>query len=604
MPKIFQRICTVAAACVVIVACTPSEHPTSSSSDENAEAVNQLSCKDGCVIANSATLRSLSHLVMSDSGGQKLVVAFGQVKGRPGDAIRLQYKPERAKETGPAYFFLHVSGAPRSSKISRRDLIKGVTVAFLSSVEPTSLTLAVDGSEFNGDFSGEIIVTTDAALLNSTLQAQTVTKDYARAIGPTVECEITAKAGQCGASSWSASPFRANGFYGAFQSGDGTGVSVPITITFTKPILSVRVVVYDPTYPTNSFTASGPTGSRTFGFQHSGIPGFEGYSLASGTLTGEFTSVVLTPGDEDYVGYSMYVTAAVDTGPPRLDVDCDPAVVERGKSVTCSMRVTGGQTPKEPEWTFDSPGLSADLGGQIRYPYSDGDSASTTWSGTMVVSGSVSGSALIDGKRVADTARVEVTPRQWRAQNVLAQPRNVSFGGQGPLPPLPPVESELGRAVMNANLIRCGAAGSSCQFVSSGPNKSLGYYLSPPLRLDLLVYLNDSALATNSAWRQSFGSSRVDGRCSRTDIDSPNLRDLVAQHEGLNPDVHRNSHTRIYRDVMDTLGVTLLETAVIGVVPGVDSLLTRARNAALHESQTIDAPNSTRNPFVLPCRLF
>ena len=394
---------------------------------------------------------------------------------------------------------------------------------------------------------------------------------------------------------------------GTFQSFGGTNASRRMEIFFSSPVSSVTVTIHDPTFGGNSVEAINSAGqlidSRAFtGNNQPGVYSADTRTVSATPMGGRIARVVLIPADADYVAYSF----SFRLGNVEFTVTCLPASVERAQTVACEMKVSGGASLTAPEWEFDSPSIGPFVSRPIRYPSpSSSDAVSTTWSGVMALSGTVTGSAVVNGQRVSEQASISVTPRPWRTAGIRAARPTVNYLGQGVLPTVPTKDANLGQAAMGARLLTCPDPGVGCFFVPDGPNRGLGYYLSIPIALSLDVSINEAALAPNSPWRMSFPSARSNGRCSRADIEGVNLRELVLQHEGLNPDVHQNSHTRIYRDAMDSTGVTIMEAAVIGGIPTVEDLFNRAFSASSKEGLTIDDSTSRRNPIRLPaCRLF
>ncbi len=394
---------------------------------------------------------------------------------------------------------------------------------------------------------------------------------------------------------------------GTFQSNGGTNASRQMEVSFSSPVTSVTVTIHDPTYSGNTVQALNAAGALVAleaftGNNQPGVYSADTRTVSATSTSGLISRIVLIPADLDYVAYSL----SFRVGQVDFTVSCLPATVQRGETIMCSMALSDGTAPKDPEWTFDSPSISDELPRPIRYPGASGsDTPMTTWFGEIVISGEVTGSALINGQRVTERATVAVTPRAWRSSGIQVQRRAVDYVGQGALPSVPTKDEDLGKADLGARLLRCNESGAGCSFITRGPNRGLGYLTLMPITLSLAVSINETALAVNSSWRQSFPSSRVNGRCARSDIEGINLRDLVLQHEGLNPDVHVNSHTRIFRDAMDTTGVSIMETGVYGAIPTVASLFEQANAAAFLDAKQIDQASSLRNPLRLPgCRLF
>jgi hypothetical protein len=100
-------------------------------------------------------------------------------------------------------------------------------------------------------------------------------------------------------------PYAPGDPFGDFQSDPGTGVSAPITITFSQPVTSVTITIEDPTYAGNAMTAYRPDGSiaGSVSFTGSGIPGIDIPDTQTITADG-IVRIVLTPAPLDYVAYA------------------------------------------------------------------------------------------------------------------------------------------------------------------------------------------------------------------------------------------------------------------------------------------------------------
>lgn len=93
---------------------------------------------------------------------------------------------------------------------------------------------------------------------------------------------------------------------GTFSSKAGSGASVTITVTFSRPVQSVTVTIYDPTYSGNQAVAYDGTGVwlGSVSFAYTGIPGHN--TPDTKTLNAANTRRVdLVPAPADYVAYDM-----------------------------------------------------------------------------------------------------------------------------------------------------------------------------------------------------------------------------------------------------------------------------------------------------------
>ena len=286
----------------------------------------------------------------------------------------------------------------------------------------------------------------------------------------------------------------------------------------------------------------------------------------------------------------------------RLNVSCTPNSVTRGEDVRCVMSRTNGGTLTEPSWRFENPQL--DPGITFTYP-EYGDVPDTVWAGPLAVGGTVRAYAKLDGVMDSASTALSVLPRPWRTTYPIGPHQPVRYLGQGSLNPIPPSVGSFGNAYMGLDLqILCRAP--VCRRIDQGPNRKLKYYLTPPItHAEYDVAINVVALAPGSSWRMSLPVNRVGGRCSASDAASLPLQSLIEQHEGLDPDTHVNSHTRVFRDVVDSIGPRTMEAAVEGVLPGPRALIAMVDNLALSESKRIvdDTLPGTRNPLRIPCTI-
>ncbi|HVO36490.1 MAG TPA: hypothetical protein VMT21_13035 [Gemmatimonadales bacterium] len=111
--------------------------------------------------------------------------------------------------------------------------------------------------------------------------------------------------GACTAITVGIAPYAPGDPFGDFQSDPGTGVSNPITVTFSQPVQSVTLTIEDPTYDGNAMTAYRADGSvaGTVSFAGSGVPGIDIPDSETITAAG-MVRIVLTPAPLDYVAYS------------------------------------------------------------------------------------------------------------------------------------------------------------------------------------------------------------------------------------------------------------------------------------------------------------
>lgn len=304
-------------------------------------------------------------------------------------------------------------------------------------------------------------------------------------------------------------------------------------------------------------------------------------------IPGGFNRVVVTG--------SSYLAALVNVRyrlAAKLTVKCNPASVERGTDVRCVM--SAGGPISSPEWSFRNDSVVGDP------PIDGGD---TVWTGPVAIGGTVIGKADVGGQSMTDTAKIAVTDRPWRANGKRIATTLPTVLLQSPaLPPYPRVQHDLGRAVMQVDVDRP-VSNPLVRHISAGPNTGFDYFSDMPLVYrEWKVDINEAALRSTSAWRLSFPSGiTMTGTCTRSQLDR--LRALLEAHEGTEPDRHSNSHTRIFRDFVDSAGVTLIERAVYGVNPSPSTILGQINNGAVAHSR-LQTDSTSRNPLnSLNCNL-
>ena len=611
MHRMNQRFLTLGAvgtsAVVVLVGCSASRDVAAPRESVSLTGAQIVGCDTVCVTAEGAAPFAAIP-IPADSGDSQVLLARVVWDSVSSGRVRLRLVGAATLTATEAGQRIQLSGALTLSP-TLAELAVGVEAPVGAGSDSLVLTiLRLRSLQVSNATNVQLIVTSPKA-------PRSLTSPWPRRTSPVsalivrndAECDFSFPETECGgAVTATLSVVIPSVGNGTFQSFGGTNASRRMEIFFSSPVSSVTVTIHDPTFGGNSVNAINAAGalidSKAFtGNNQPGVYSSDTRMVSATPLGGQISRVVLIPADADYVAYSF----SFRLGEVEFTVMCLPSSVERAQMVTCEMKVSGGSALTAPEWEFDSPAISQDLPRPIRYPGASGsDAPSATWSGIMAVSGTVKGSVTVSGRRVSEQATITVTSRPWRASGVLAARPAVVYLGQGSHPPIPLVSTDLGHAYFSAPVLTCSDARRGCVSISSGPNRGLIFSSAFPLSLGLEVSINETALASNSTWRQSFPSSRINGRCSRSDVDGVNLRDLIVQHEGLNPDIHPNSHTRIFRDAMDSTGVTIMEAAVVGLVPSFDDLVTQAYDAAYKDAKQIDDSTSLRNPARLPCRLF
>lgn len=210
----------------------------------------------------------------------------------------------------------------------------------------------------------------------------------------------------------------------------------------------------------------------------------------------------------------------------RLVLECNGArqsvSVQRGANVDCTARAEPeGAAVTDARWTFQD---ARGDGPQITGP-----AGQNGWSGPMVVGGTITLTAKVNGAEQSATAAVTVTPRTWR--DSLPAQRTVYCPAAGvstcPLPPRPRYAMDLGQTALGPGRFALPQAG-----VQSGPNT--GWHYIPgeqgPIRFTRLVTYLHSEL-------QNPRSSLFRGACSASQVTG-----WITEHE--------NVHVRKFRQAI------------------------------------------------------
>jgi hypothetical protein len=254
-----------------------------------------------------------SGLYAPDSAA--LLVPLGEVlvQLRPGDSVTLAatVSPDLAASLPPDEQLVAVSG-PDTVRVRLRSGSVGATIYRAVAADSVrihvSLTRRLSASPRSGAFT--VTVNYGSAPLLSAWTPWIA----ASAPGAAATAGLAASATTCTATAPGPSscpditvsivPYAPGDPFGDFQSDPGTGVSNPITITFSQPVTSVTVTIEDPTYAGNAMTAYRADGSiaGTVGFTGSGVPGINIPDTETITAAG-IVRILLTPAPADYVAY-------------------------------------------------------------------------------------------------------------------------------------------------------------------------------------------------------------------------------------------------------------------------------------------------------------
>ena len=147
-----------------------------------------------------------------------------------------------------------------------------------------------------------------------------------------------------------------------------------------------------------------------------------------------------------------------------LALDCEPATVVRGQSVTCRARTEPpGGAFQITAWRFIA--NDAALGVIAR---DASEATQETWSGPMVASGTVTVDGRVDGTARSANAIIAVTPRDWSHEPADFE---IVQDDPGELPARPTIVHQLGSMTPASHITP------KSEFIQSGPNTRLTFHL-------------------------------------------------------------------------------------------------------------------------------
>ena len=262
-----------------------------------------------------------------------------------------------------------------------------------------------------------------------------------------------------------------------------------------------------------------------------------------------------------------------------LELTCTPASVIRGEPTSCTASpMPTGATLEVQEWSFlGAGGLTVNE-----------ESNESVWSGPLVVSGTVTVRALVDGTEMTSDAIVSVGARNWSAVRPSFDVVDASPGLRAE-----PRPTEIGQFGAVQFEVTADGAVAAVTEVPSGPNAGLHYLTAIPYGVRARVFVNTVALRVGSAFwftqpRRRRTNAAGEDLCSRADV-VPFIG-VVRIHEGMT--FASGSHTRFYRDKLFELAGPSLENVVMGelfaVLSAVNTPFAVAMEAAGIESDKAD----------------
>jgi hypothetical protein len=213
--------------------------------------------------------------------------------------------------------------------------------------------------------------------------------------------------------------------------------------------------------------------------------------------------------------------------PPELNLTCNAKVVTRGDDLDCSASAQPSGTLTDVRWTF------TDTAGHTI----PGPPAVFRWKGQMVVSGTVTVTALLNGSAVTDSDTIVVIPRTWSVIRLRVRQKPY-LPGHLPTPAMVVKPGHLGDS--HADTL----VSLPTKEVLDGPNKGWWFLEREVREFGFVVHINEAAFAVGSDWYklQTGGdylltepsgtvTLKPNGRCSPSFI--PIMRRLTREHEGL-----------------------------------------------------------------------
>jgi hypothetical protein len=284
-------------------------------------------------------------------------------------------------------------------------------------------------------------------------------------------------------------------------------------------------------------------------------------------------------------GQTMRDSAFVQVA-PKLAVACAPSTVTRGDSISCSLMPTpaNGQLATS-YWGYITDDANI---GTIARP--DG-TLLTHWRGRVVVSGRVRVEGVLNGVAVAAETTVTVLPRDWANRQPTFLAINI---GQGPLPPDPRADADLGQVAYSQ---RADSNEHWREIPEGGPNGLLAYMIEVHEERSLVALNVESLRDGSNFWLAHPVTPTAGGHCPRSFL-TGTLPGLILAHEGMQ--FESGSHTQRYRDALLAERVGPIVERII-TSGGINGTIVRTRMGAAY-TRAADAGRlaDVENPVLLP----
>jgi hypothetical protein len=246
-------------------------------------------------------------------------------------------------------------------------------------------------------------------------------------------------------------------------------------------------------------------------------------------------------------------------------------------------------------WTF------SDEAGDV-VARDDASGAQTTWSGQLVVNGTIVVTGTVNGQAATGVANVTVTPRDWSTK--AARKNRTTPGADGlPLRPTS-FHGQLGSAELSMR-VRLDVQNYVAVIQDGGPNNEFMYMTDIPYETVTVARVNYPAMTVGSDWYriQYERDKTVRGirYCGQPRVLT--LVPLVEAHEGTEPDNQPNSHIGIYeRDVDRDSRIQAERLAGPSSTLNPNPPLLQIHNAAAADAAAMDSDSRNNiNSSTLPC---
>lgn len=598
-------VAAIASVCLTDCAENP-VRPSSQSRTGGETILKALACNSDCDLATD--LRPfLSARARSDSASIPIRLAEFAVQGTPGDSIVLSLDTEIESTAfgGATKILVEVEGSRQELALST--LLAGATVYRFSRTEEVRVKYSISRTvafipegtvKISQHLSPRASLTsgyTPWINLPAVMRRTRQISDTHRS----VSAVIVNQPGNYDATAIDIDPFAAGEAFGGFQSDPGQGASNTMYVTFTSPLSdSLTLTILDPDYPGNMVRATFADGHHeTHNFAGDNTPGV--FTSESVSFGAGVSSLSLVPAGADYVAYSLEYGAA------GIGLDCGATgtLFIRGNDISCTAVKSGtGGTLAVTGWSFTNPTLGINI---VR----GGGSTALSWSGPIVVEGTIQVSGTIGGSPSTATVAVQVIPRNWTMS--LAKTINV-IPPSDPAYSLPEIPSgfngQFGVTASHLGIKQGQDFLNSFVTIADGPNTGLVYFASIPAEVTHSIQINTVAMSTGSAFynMQEPTTRVIGGRtfCSR-DFLTRTLPPLVEAHEGTT--AQKKSHVGIFQSKAEELARREFEKLVIldplnGFKQQFDSVSEVINAAATADSKAMDTDSRNNlNLGSVPC---